>query len=103
MAYYLVRATPKNLDELRARLDSGEIKQMRPFGGELDSCMREARLSADGRVIWEEQCFCSPPLKQERSVLDVYFTDLTTETVNSGAGWSQIEHLPYLWEAENQN
>ena len=34
MAYYLVRARPKEdrLTDLRDRIDSGEIRQMKPFG-----------------------------------------------------------------------
>jgi hypothetical protein len=99
MAHYLVRAKPKaNLAELRAQLDAGQIQQLRPFGGEMQQCLSDARIDADGYAIWEENCYCSPPLKQERSVLDKYFTDLTTETLNKGEGWSQIEDLPSLWQ-----
>ena len=98
MAHYLVRAKPSNLEELRSRLDSGEIKQMRPFGSELHSCMLAARIEADGWVTWEENCYCSPPLKQERTILDQYFSDLTTKTVQKGGGWAQIEDLPNLWD-----
>jgi len=97
MAHYLVKAKPGNLDELRQRLDSGEIQAIRPFGGELHQVMQNARITPDGWAIWEENCYCSPPLKQERSVLDEYFSDLTTENVQKGEGWSQIEHLPTLW------
>lgn len=98
MAHYLVRAKPRKLDELRARLDSGEINRMRPFGGEMHQCLLDARRDPDGWVTWEEQCFCSPPLNQEREVLDIYFTDLTTQTIHPGEGWAQIDGLPNLWE-----
>mgnify|MGYP001245928361 CR=1 FL=1 len=97
MAYYLVRAKPHHLTELRAELDNGEIAKLRPFGSTMHASLLNARLDSEGFATWEEQCFCSPPLAQERSVLDVYFTDLTTETVSHGVGWSKINHLPSLW------
>jgi len=98
MAHYLVRAKPKdNLDELRAQLDEGRISKLRPFGGEMQQCLGRARIDAAGYATWEENCYCNPPLKQERAVLDKYFEDLTTQTVSKGAAWSQIEALPSLW------
>jgi hypothetical protein len=101
MAHYLVKARPPaNLDALREQLDSGAIEQMRPFGSELNQALRNARIDPNGWAVWEENCYCSPPLAQERAaVLDHYFTDLSTETLNKGEGWAQIEHLPSLWEA----
>jgi hypothetical protein len=102
MAYYFVRATGHNLEELRARLDSGEIGQMQPFGGEMAACLNKARMDEAGWVVWEENCYCNPPLKQERAaVLDTYFSDLTTQVVQKGEGWARIEHLPGLWEHLN--
>lgn len=101
MAHYLVRAKPKaNLADLRTKLDDGSIQKLRPFGGEMQQCLSNARLDAEGYATWEENCFCSPPLKQEREVLDKYFSDLTTETLHKGEGWSQIDTLPLLWSAE---
>ncbi len=99
MAHYLVKARPPaNLDALRRQLDSGEISVMQPFGGEVQQCLLNARLDPDGWAVWEENCYCSPPLKQERAaVLDQYFADLTTETIRKGEGWAQIESLPSLW------
>ncbi len=99
MAHYLVKARPPvDLDALRAELDSGAIQQLRPFGGELHQALMRARLDADGWAVWEENCYCSPPLKQERTVLDRHFTDLTTSTINKGEGWSQLDDLPSLWD-----
>lgn len=98
MAHYLVRARARDLPELKARLDAGEIREMRPFGSEMHRVLLDARL--DGQwVTWEENCYCQPPLAQERAVLDIYFTDLTTEAVEPGQGWQQIEGLPGLWDA----
>lgn len=99
MAYYLVRAKAKgNLAELKAKLDAGEISQLEPFGREMQQCLSKARIDADGFAIWEEQCYCSPPLKQERAVLDQYFSDLSTQSLNKGEAWAKIEQLPLLWD-----
>lgn len=101
MAYYLVTSTakPDTLGRLRSRLDSGEIRAMRPFGRALDESLRGARLRADGRVVWEENDYCTPPLAMERAaVLDHHFDDIAVETVERGEGWARIEALPSLWE-----
>ncbi len=41
----------------------------------------------DGRAVWEEEDYCSPPLDQERTaVLDEYFDDIEVERVEPGEG-----------------
>ncbi|MFN8372052.1 MAG: hypothetical protein U0694_04150 [Anaerolineae bacterium] len=97
MAYYLVKAKPMRLKELKALVDGGGIRAMRPFGDELQTCLQKARLDSDGYATWEENCFCTPPLAMERAVLDQYFLDIQTTTVEQGKGWSAIEALPPLW------
>jgi hypothetical protein len=102
MAYYLVKAKYQKelLAELRKRLDSGEIDQMRPFGKALQYSLDRARLDPQGDhwAVWEEEDYCRPPLAQERAaVLDTYFTGLRVESVKEGQGWEQIESLPRLW------
>ncbi len=102
MAYYLVTAQPKAelAQELRERLDSGEIQEMQPFGQSLHHGLENARLQADGTAIWEEEDYCIPPLAQERAaVLDDYFSDIKVERVQEGAGWQRIEDLPGLLES----
>lgn len=99
MAFYLTRARPEQalLSELRGRLDSGEISEMRPFGTALHHSLDHARLDGEW-AIWEEEDYCIPPLAQERAaVLDTYFTDLSVERVERGDGWAKIEHLPEMW------
>ena len=100
MAHYLVRAKAKdNLPELRQRLDDDDIRQYRPAGDEMTQCLNKARVTDDGWVTWEENCYCSPPLKQERrDVLGHYFMEISTETINKGEGWEQIEDLPSVWD-----
>ena len=100
MAYYLVQAQPVEelLTELRQRLDSGEIRVMRPFGQALQYSLENARLKEDGLAVWEEEDYCVPPLAQERAaILDTYFKELNVEKVEKGKGWEQIESLPNLW------
>jgi hypothetical protein len=97
MAHYLVKAKLTQLDELKTLVESGDIRAMRPFGDELQSCLQNARIDAEGYATWEENCYCNPPLAQERAVLDQYFTDLQTKTIQKGEGWSAIESLPPLW------
>ena len=102
MAYYLVKARFDEdlLAELRSRLDTGEIQQMRPFGSALQYSLENARIDQPGWAIWEEEDYCRPPLAQERAaVLDTYFTDLNTERVEKGEGWARIESQPMLWSS----
>lgn len=99
MAYYLVRAKPNaNLAELREKLNTGQISKLSPFGTEMQQALNKARVDEAGFATWEEQCFCSPPLKQEREVLDLYFSDLTTQTLDKGEAWAKIDSLPSLWD-----
>lgn len=101
MAYYLVRARPKEdrLTDLRDRIDSGEIRQMKPFGTAMDFSLRGAKLEADGTAVWEEEDYCSPPLRMERqAVLDDYFEGLGVQRVEKGDGWQAIDGLPGLWQ-----
>jgi hypothetical protein len=101
MAYYLVQAKPAEelLAELRSRLDSGEIRAMRPFGHALQYGLDNARLQENGDVVWEEEDYCVPPLAQERAaILDTYFRDLEVERVDQNKGWKRIESLPKFWQ-----
>jgi len=100
MAYYLVKAkaVEEQLSTLKARLNTGEIQEMSPFGTSLDYSLKNARVDPEGWTVWEEEDYCHPPLAMERAaVLDTYFTDLSVEKVKEGAGWLRIEHLPMLW------
>ena len=101
MAYYLVQARP--IDDLRTelcqRLDSGEIRVMKPFGRALQYSLDNARIQENGVAIWEEEDYCVPPLAQERAaILDTYFEELSIERVDQTEGWKRIETLPKLWE-----
>src|SRR5687767_2075759 len=103
MAYYLVRATLRAElhHELEEKLAAKAFIKLRPFGEALTMGLEGARRQPDGRVVWEEEDYCSPPLAMERAaVLDRYFTDIEVETVREEAGWAQISTLPSLWPEE---
>ncbi len=71
MAYYLVRATPKpeKLAELGAQLARRAFVDMQPFGPALSKGLTGARRMDDGRAVWEEEDYYSPPLAMERGPL----------------------------------
>ncbi len=99
MAYYLVKARLKSelSENLRERLDSGEIRRMKPFGLALHDGLDNARVEGEW-IVWEEEDYCRPPLAMERAaVLDTYFVDLGVEAVQHGAGWARLNDLPRLW------
>lgn len=104
MAYYLVKARlqPEHRAELEAWMASGRIAALNPFGPTLARSLQEARLDpATGQATWEELCYCSPPLKEERAeVLDRFFQALEVERVAPGEGWRRVAHLPRLWPEE---
>jgi hypothetical protein len=86
------------MKELKRRLDGGAVRSMRPFGEALDHSLRNARVDSEGRAVWEELDYCSPPLTQERAaVLDDYFSELEAEEVEKGEGWERISNLPKLF------
>ena len=100
MAYYLVRALPRdeNLPQLGRELARKAFIDMRPFGHSLTLGLNGARRLDDGRAIWEEEDYCSPPLAMERAaVLDRYFEEIVVESVERDAGWQQIVDLPLFF------
>jgi hypothetical protein len=101
MAFYLVRAhlKPELYDELKRRLENREFAELRPFGPTLHQSLLQARVEPETlAIVWEEECYCQPPLAQERAmVLDQYFDQLRVERVAGGQGWQRINGLPRLW------
>jgi hypothetical protein len=100
VAYYLVsaRTRPEGMEELTRKLSEDAFLHLQPFGRALTRGLRGARVSEEGKALWEEEDYCSPPLAQERSaVLDRYFKDLEVEAVDEGEGWKRIGDLPKLF------
>lgn len=87
--------------ELKARLDSGEIAVMKPFGSALHYSLENAKMQDGETAIWEEEDYCVPPLAQERAaVLDEYFSGLEVRRVEAGQGWGQLDGLPPMFAGE---
>jgi hypothetical protein len=100
MAYYLVKAKllESKQNDLKTRLESGEVRRMRPFGKALEYSLNNARDNGDGFWVWEEEDYCSPPLAMERAaLLDRYFTNLSVEKVEKDNGWKRIEQFSRVW------
>lgn len=101
MAHYIVRARlkPERRNELREKLAQDAFVHIRPFGRGLSEALKRAHQDPDtGEAVWEEQCFCTPPLAAEKdTVLHRYFDHITTEEVKEGAGWQRLTNLPSLW------
>jgi hypothetical protein len=100
MAYYLVQArpVPSLLGELQARLAAEAFRPLLPYGPTLQHGLSNARRGGEGYALWEEEDYCSPPLRQEReAVLDRYFTDLSVERVRPGEGWERVRNLDHLF------
>lgn len=100
MAFYLVTAKLKEnkKQELKENLKRSAFLAMEPFGRAISKSLENARIRDDGYIVWEEEDYCSPPLKQERAaVLDNYFVNIDVEAVKKGEGWDKISDLPKLF------
>jgi hypothetical protein len=76
---------PQRATEFHTRLTDGSIAAQRPDGQEIVEAMQRARVAPDGTVRWTETCYCPTPLAHERAtLLDRYFTGLTTERIDKG-------------------
>ena len=105
MAHYLVRARAKSdkLGELLQRLAADAFVGLEPFGRALTRGLRGARIEGD-EILWEEEDYCAPPLKEERAaVLDDYFDGITVQHVAEGEGWRRIAALPHLFAELNRS
>jgi len=77
---YHVRAQPivAEMSRFWVLLNDGTIEAQEPDGREIVASMRRAVVNG-GRVEWQENCYCSPPLRHERAtVYDQFFTAMET-------------------------
>ncbi len=83
--------------ELYQLLTGGSLEDQAPDGPEILASMDRATMDSSGLVRWTELCYCSPPLKHERStVYDEYFSELQTEETTGHEkfeGESFIQHI----------
>lgn len=82
-------------EALREALESGRLAEGEVYETEMQRALREAVV--EGEVVrWSETCYCSPPLKAERSVLELYFEQIEVEPLDGeppGRGAPLPEHL----------
>ena len=51
------------------------------------------------RLLYEEECYCSPPLSIElTTVFDMYFAEIQIEQLSEVEGWARRSDLPALSE-----
>ena len=84
----IYRVTAKFFDskagEFYQKLTDGSIQNQKPDGPEMVDSMHRAYIQESGLIMWSECCYCNPPLAHERStVLDNYFTEITTEPIDA--------------------
>jgi hypothetical protein len=100
MAFYLVegKLQEQREGELRDKVRAQSFISLKPFGKALSFGLENARIDERGVWLWEEEDYCSPPLRQEReAVFDLYFRKLKTEKVAEGEGWRRIKSLPRVF------
>ncbi|QDU34428.1 hypothetical protein KS4_24980 [Poriferisphaera corsica] len=96
--FYRVKAKLKTekAAEFLDRLRDGTISEQKLDGQEIVDSMHRAVMN-DDEVMWSEKCFCPTPLKHEReTVLDFYFDDLTTETLQGYEDYEGDSFMEYL-------
>jgi len=99
MAYYLItaEALENKLSEFKRRLEQNDFLYLQPFGRALTESLKNAKIK-DNFIYWEEEDYCSPPLKEEKEqVLNKYFRILNILPVNKGEGWKEIKALKNLF------
>ena len=88
--------------EFLLELQDGTISEQQPDGAEMVDSMNRAVVTEAGEVEWSGRCYCSPPLEHERrTVLDHYFSDLSTEAIDGYQGYVGLLFMEYLAELAN--
>jgi len=83
--------------EFYRKLTDGSIQNQKPDGQEMVGSMHRASIGESGLIIWSELCYCNPPLAHERStVLDNYFTEITTKPIDDYEKYEGDSFWDYL-------
>jgi hypothetical protein len=101
---YAVRAKPRidKLPRLWTILNDGTIEQQEPDGKEILASMRRAVI-VDSEAKWSETCYCTPPLRHERStVYDQFFTNMEIKPLTNLAPFGGERFWDYLQEYSNK-
>ena len=97
----IYQVTAKIIDsksgEFYQKLTDGSIQNQKPDGPEIVNSMHRASIQELGLIMWSELCFCNPPLAHERStVLDNYFTEITTKPIDDYEEYEGDSFWDYL-------
>lgn len=96
---YVVKARPivTEMSRLWTILNDGTVESQEPDGREILASMRRAVMK-NGKVEWQETCYCIPPLRHERAtVYDPFFSDMEirplvgTEPLEGESFWRYLE------------
>ncbi len=101
---YAVRAKPRidKLPRLWAILNDGTIQRQEPDGIEILASMKRA-VMVDGEARWNETCYCTPPLRHERStVYNEFFTDIEAKPMTNLVRLGGQRFWDYLQEFSNK-
>ena len=97
----IYKVTAKFIDskavEFYQKLTDGSIQNQKPDGPEMVNSMHRAYIQESGLIMWSELCYCNPPLAHERStVLDNYFTEITTKPIDDYEEYEGESFWDYL-------
>lgn len=101
---YAVRAKPRidNLPRFWAILNDGTIERQDPDGKEILASMKRAVI-VNGEARWSETCYCTPPLRHERStVYDQFFTNVEIKPLTNLAPLGGERFWDYLQDHSNK-
>ena len=101
---YSVTAQPRidKLSQLWTILNDGKVEHQEPDGGEILASMKRAVI-VDGKARWNETCFCTPPLRHERStVYDQFFNDMEIKPLRNLAPLGGPRFWDYLQDSANR-
>ena len=89
--------------EFYQKLTDGSIQNQKPDGPEMINSMHRASIQESGLMMWSELCYCDPPLAHERStVLDSYFTEITTEPIDDYEEYKGNSFWDYLVDKSSE-
>ena len=94
--FYSVKAQfiEEKLGEFYQKLIDGTIQNQKPDGQEIVDSMKRAKITASKIIQWSEICFCSPPLKHERTtVYNHFLTNLETKPIED---YVEFEGEPFF-------
>lgn len=91
------RFNPDKIREFFQKLIDGTIENQKPDGAEIVNSMKRTKITRPGIIQWSETCFCSPPLKHERStVYDKFFFNMEIKEIDDFEEFEGESFFDYL-------